>query len=82
LVTPVGTPRVLDKPVLDAIFDSEANDDNCMVDVIGGVLADSRGVDSTVVVPEAINNLESNGDWSMFVNSSSERFFVSLSDVD
>jgi len=41
LVAPVGAPGVLDEPVLDAVFDSEANDDDGMVDVIGGVLADS-----------------------------------------
>jgi len=41
LVAPVGAPGVLDEPVLDAVFDSEANDNDGMVDVVGGVLADS-----------------------------------------
>ena len=82
LVAPVGAPGVLDEPVLDAVFDSEANDDDSMVDVIGRVLADSGAVDSAGVVTEAINDLESDGDWSVLENRNSESVFVSLGDVD
>ena len=82
MVAPVGAPGVLDEPVLDAVFDSEANDDDSMVDVIGGVLADSGAGDSAGVVTEAINDLESDGDWSVLENSNSESVFVSFGDVD
>ena len=52
-----------------------------MVDIHGAVLADSGGIDSTLVVSESINNLECNGDWTVGVKGLGEGNLITLSDV-
>jgi len=80
-VSPVSTPRVLDEPVVHTIEGAITDGKNSVVDVRRAVFACSGRVDTTSVVSEAIDDFESNGDWSILEESVFERNFVTLGDV-
>lgn len=82
LVSPVGTPGVLDEPVVNTILSSESNSKDCMVDIRRSILADVRGINSRSVVSESINNLESNGNGSDLKDGMEKLSLISLGDVD
>lgn len=82
IVTPVSSPGVFDDPVVNTVFGSVSNGDDSVVDIGWGVLAYVRGVYSTGVVSESIDDLEGNGDWALRVDSESELILISLSDVE
>lgn len=81
-VSPVSTPRVLDEPVVHTIEGAITDGKNCMVDVRWAVFARSGRVDTTSIVSEAIDDFESNGDWSILEEGVFERIFVTLGDVE
>merc|ERR1719350_1335428 len=63
-VAPAGAPRVLDHPVIHATFCCAiADGENGMVHILWTVFAGRRGVDSTGVIAEIVNDLEGYGDW-------------------
>jgi hypothetical protein len=82
LVSPVGTPGVLNDPVVLAILITVSNGKHSMVNITSGVLAGIRGVNTSGIVSETIDDLEGNGNWTMPPNSRLEIFLITLSDVD
>ena len=62
VVTPSSAPGVLDEPVVDAIFSTVADSQDCMVDITRAVKAHLADVDARAVVSEAIHHFECHGD--------------------
>lgn len=60
LITPVTAPGVLDNPVVHAILSSITDSEHGVVDILGSVLASFGGIDTSLVVSEAIDDLEAN----------------------
>lgn len=81
LVSPVGAPGVLDDPVWDSLLGSVSDSEHSVVNIHGSVLAGLGGVDTALVVTESIDNLESNGNWSLLSNGLSKLDLITLGDV-
>lgn len=84
LVTPGCTPRVLDNPVIQsscsvsAIADSE----DSMVYRVSGIVADGWVVDSSSVIAESSNDLETYWYWSFLEKSIPQLAFISSCNID
>lgn len=81
-VSPVNSPRVLDKPVWNIVLNSVSNSKDSMVHILSGVLAYLGGIDASLVVPEAVNYLKGNRHWSMLEEGFGKLDFITLGDVD
>jgi len=82
-VSPLSAPGVLDNPVWSAIISSSiADSEDSVVNILSGVLADAGLVDSGLVITEVTDDLESNGDWTLVVESIGELNLITLGDVD
>ena len=82
-ITPLGTPGVLDQPVvkIGLVIVSVSNSKHGMVHIRGAVLAQGGSVDTSADVCEVISDLESNGD-RLRVDGLFELNLVTGGDVD
>ncbi len=64
VVTPGGTPRVLNDPVVDVVVSAVSDSQDGMIYVHGSILAGGVSIDTGLVITESGDNLESNRDGS------------------
>lgn len=82
LITPFSSPGVLYQPVVHTVFSSVTDGHNSMIDVSRTIFACVRGINSTCVGTEPINDLECNRDRTVCVNGLFQFVLVSFSDID
>ncbi len=58
IISPSGTPRILDNPEILASLSAIPNGEHGMVDILRPILAGIAGVDPSLVLLEAIDDLE------------------------